>query len=156
MKNNYILPLSAVACVTMIVVLSGCLIQPPVYVPSVLFQSSANDIRVTSGQTSEIVTITVTKADNEGKPTAFDVMLESSKEDYFYPISVTGSGARLTEAQTKILIDEGSSDTVQFKVYGTLPSGLTSATGTITARLYYNNSLMSNVAPLSFNIQVSA
>jgi hypothetical protein len=155
MKNNYILLFAAVVCVTMTVFLSGCGVQPAVYIPSVSFQSPTTDIRVTTNQTSEIVTITITKTDNEGKPTAFDVMLDSSNEDYFYPISVTGSGARLTEAQTKILIDEGSSDTVQFKVYGTLPSGLTSATGTITARLYYNNSLMSNVAPLSFNIHVS-
>jgi hypothetical protein len=149
MRSSFLLVIAAVVAVA---ALSGCVQQP---VPVALFQMSTNSIQVKDNSTSGIVTVTVTKNDDSGTPMAFVVSLLSSNSDYVYPVAVTGAGARITAVTTQPLRDKGASDTVQFKLFGRLPAGVQAATFNVTASLYYNNSLVPDVAPLVLNAQVT-
>lgn len=144
--------LLVLAAVVAIAALSGCVQQPA---PVALLEISTNSIQVRDNQTSDIVTVTVTKNDDKEVPMAFVVALMSSNSDYVYPVAVTGAGARITAVTTQPLRDKGASDTVQFKLFGRLPAGVQAATFNITASLYYNNSLVSGVKPLVMNAQVT-
>ncbi|MCX6821045.1 MAG: hypothetical protein NT016_03780 [Candidatus Aenigmarchaeota archaeon] len=144
--------LLVLAAVVAIAALSGCVQQPA---PVALLEISTNSIQVRDNQTSDIVTVTVTKNDDKEVPMAFVVALMSSNSDYVYPVAVTGAGARITAVTTQPLRDKGASDTVQFKLFGRLPAGVQAATFNITASLYYNNSLVPGVKPLVLNAQVT-
>jgi len=110
----------------------------------VLFSISQNSLSLKSGQISSyIITVTINKNDEKNIPTYFLVKLTSSNPDNLYPISVYTNKTEY-EYTTKNLIPKGASDAFQFKIFGKLPSGATSATYKITAKLFYNNTALEN------------
>jgi hypothetical protein len=154
--------LLSMALVFSIVFFSGCIgqvapsdIPPSPYVPGVRMSMSSSSVAVKSNSTSGIVTLTITKDDSYGIPTPFEVRLDSSSPLYIYPLSVTGEQRMMLFAQTQALIDAGASDTVQFKVYGLLPSGFSGVTGNVTATIMFNGTVLASVAPASIDVAVT-
>lgn len=134
------------------VFLAGCTHKSQQYVPSVSLDISDNSISIKDSQTSGIVTITLTKTDDMKISTEFKIKLSSFGG--VFPIAVTGSSQTISEATTRTLIDKGSSDTLQFKVFGQLPQGnYSEVKGTITAQAYFNTTTpVSNLVTLNVKI----
>jgi hypothetical protein len=111
--------------------------QNQTYVPGVDFKINPESVQIKDGSYSRIVTITVTKTDNEYKQTEFTIKLNSDTSNV-YVVSVNNNQT-VTEYNTKPLIDPQASDPFQFKVFGTLPAGYSTATTHVNAQLLYNN-----------------
>jgi len=121
------------------------------YTPGVAFTITPDHIQIKNNQFSQIITIKVTKTDDANKPTAFLIKL-SSEANGVYAISVNNNQT-ISEYMTKPLIDRDASDTLQFKVFGTLPEGYSPATTYINAQLLYNNTTMQDkVVTLTIDI----
>lgn len=111
------------------------------YVPGVDFKISPSNVQIKDNSFSNIVTITVTKTDNENEQTDFLIKL-IPEANTVYAISVNNNQT-ITEYRTKPLIDRDAFDILQFKIFGTLPGGFYPVTTHIKAQLLYNNKTLS-------------
>jgi len=110
------------------------------YSPFLLFEMDKSIIETNNNQKSnDIVTLRITKQDNNNIPTNFTLKFIPSNPDYAYPVSVYAN-EKLENITTRTLIDKGASDMIQFKVFGKLMSGQPYSPYTIKIELYYNNS----------------
>lgn len=126
-----------VILIAIVIIALILLFQNQTYVPGVDFKIYPESVQIKDGSYSRIVTITVTKTDNTYKQTDFTIKLNSDTSNV-YAVSVNNNQT-VTEYHTKPLIDPQSSDPFQFKVFGTLPAGYSTATTHINAQLLYNN-----------------
>ncbi len=109
------------------------------YTPGISFEMNKDSIETLNGEKSnEIVTLTIKKMDNKNIPTNFTIKFIPSDPDYAYPISVY-TNERIEEITTRTLIDMGSSDIIQFKVFGKIMGNQPYSPYTIKIELYYNN-----------------
>lgn len=110
------------------------------YVPTVTFTINPSYVNIHNNSTSSIVTLQVVKTDSKNIPSQFTINLKPSVSN-IHPIFAS-SGQTQYNYTTKTLTVSGSSDQLQFEVYGSLPPGTGSATYNITANLYYNGSII--------------
>jgi len=109
------------------------------YSPFILFEMDRSIIETSDGKKSnDIVTLKITKQDNNNIPTNFTFKFIPSNPDYAYPISVY-TNEKLENITTRTLIDNGASDIIQFKVFGKLMAGQPYSPYTIKIELYYND-----------------
>ena len=145
MKNQSenLIIIAIIAVIVVLLLASGALngagSRP--YVPSVTFTINPSSVNIHNNDTSSIVTLQVTKTDSKNIPSQFTISLKPSVSN-IHPIFAS-SGQTQYNYTTKTLTVSGSSDQLQFEVYGSLPAGTGSATYNVTANLYYNGSIIS-------------
>jgi hypothetical protein len=125
--------------IVLIALISYYFLKEKEYRPGILFEINKNSIETFDGRKSdEIVSVTIKKMDNRNIPTNFTLKFIPSDPDYAYPISVY-TNERISEITTRTLIDMGSSDIIQFKVFGRIMGNQPYSPYTIKIELYYND-----------------
>ena len=89
--------------------------EPQAYFPLLGFELSHNNVDILEDRLSELITITLTKLDNENISTQFKIEFEPSDPSY---LNVVINDELKTEAYTKELLYRNSLDVIQFKLNG--------------------------------------
>lgn len=148
MKKLFLLSLALIS----IVFISGCGKQNGTHIPSTDFTISPNHVDITSNKFSNIVTVEVTKTENDGEQSNFSIRLTPLTND-IYIVSVNNNQTITADYPLRSLTDSGAHDELQFKVFGRIADNHTSVNTGITAQLIYNNSQVEGkLLPLSITI----
>ena len=111
------------------------------FTPSIDIKLNKNSISVKDNSiSSDFVTITIKRADNEDVFT--DFIIKFNQTDSVYAVNVDGK--RLSQLSTRSLKDKGSADTLQFKVFGKKGDAL-DARYSITIETWWNNTKLEGI-----------
>ncbi len=130
---------------------------PSIYTPSITYASSVSGpINLTNGQTSQLITLTITKTDSMNIPTSFIINFSVVPSLPSSPTVESDLGLVLNGCQIGPLVHYGSSANCKFLILAHAPVTL-SDKYLINATLYYNGSVVKNVPrnPISFNVTVT-
>ncbi|MDO8553751.1 MAG: hypothetical protein Q7S22_03005 [Candidatus Micrarchaeota archaeon] len=128
-------------------VLVGCL-SSGAFKPSVDFRLDRTAMIVSNNNfSSDFVTATITRLDNDPTPTQFVLKFKNKADVY----AVNADGQKIDELSSKILKGSGAKDTLQFKIYS--KSNLATGSDNLEVELDWNNTIVSPEQIIAVNVR---
>ena len=116
------------------ILIAGC--GSSIYEPKADISIEPAKITLKSGETSEPITVSITKKDKGSTPTAFEITLETPNPDM---LQFKRDNTTITSIQTGILKRKGDRLSDVFTILATKAEGSDNTAFTATLNLIYNN-----------------